>query len=91
MNATVDFTLLQLVQHHVNELKSDVDKMNFDMESERKSVEKAFKNFDDLDARVSGLEQGFGHLQHEQKSLKSDVEDVKRFVERVQVQRNWGN
>ncbi|XP_068711955.1 uncharacterized protein [Montipora foliosa] len=91
MNATVDPDLLQLVQHHVNELKSDVDKMSFDMESERKSIEKALKNFDELDARVSGLEQGFGHLQLEQKSLKSDVEDVKLFVERVQVQRNWGN
>ncbi|XP_068702139.1 uncharacterized protein [Montipora foliosa] len=89
MNATVDPDLLQLVQHHVNELKSDVDKMSFDMESERKSVEKALKNFDELDARVSGLEQGFGHLQHEQKSLKSDVEDVKLFVEREKVQRNW--
>ena len=84
MNATVDPALLQLVQNHVNALKSDVDKMNFAMASDRTSIEQALKNFDELDKRVSGLEQ-------EQKLLKSDVEGVKQVVERVQVHKNWGN
>ena len=84
MNAAVDAALLQLVQQHVNALKIDLDKMAFELDSERKVVKKALQDvkadLDQLEKRVSSTEQCVKHLQNEHSALTESVECLKSDV-----------
>ena len=85
MNAAVDPALLQLVQHHVNALKIDLDKMAFELEDDRKIVKKALQDvkadLDQLEKRVSSTEQCLKHFQNEHSALTESVECLKSDVE----------
>ena len=84
MNAPVDPALLQLVQHHVSALKTDVDNMSFEKEDDRKEVKKALQDvnarLDELEKRVSILEIERCTMGENMKSLKSDVDDLQQRV-----------
>ena len=95
MNAPVDPPLLHLVRQHVNALKTDVDRMTFEVEDNRKEVKKALQDvkahLDELGKRVSLVELGVKRLQNEQsamdencKSPKLNVEDVQQRVVQVE-------
>lgn len=88
MNTPVDPALLKLVQHHVSALKTDVDKMSFEMEDDRKEVKKALQDvnahLDELEKRVSMVEQGVKHLEIQQSSMKENVDDLQQRVVQVE-------
>lgn len=45
MNVSMDPTLLQMVQKHVNKLIADFDKMVFEVECDRETVKNALQDF----------------------------------------------
>ena len=45
MNVSMDPTLLQMVQQHVNKLIADFDKMVFEVECDRETVKNALRDF----------------------------------------------
>lgn len=91
MNATVD---LHLVQQHVNALKTDLDKMAFEVENEREAMKKALhcveEGLEKLEKRVSKVEQehqGIKHsvqcLQDEQSAMGGSVKSLKSDVDKL--------
>ena len=97
MITTMDPALLQLVQQHVHTLNTDVDKLAFEMENDRETVKKALQDvqadLEELEKRVSRVEQGVKQLRDEQsamdgrfQSLKSDQEDMQQRVTKVEEQ-----
>ena len=80
MNTPVDPALLQLVQHHVNALKTDVDKLTFDVEDERDAVKKALSeirvHLEELEDRVATVEQDVKHVQDEQSDIKEKIDSL---------------
>ena len=70
MNPSVDAALLQMVQQHVHKLIADVDKMVFEVECDRKTVENALK---DVDGDVKELEKRVSVVEEENKGLKRSM------------------
>ena len=94
MNATVDPALLHLVQQHVNALKTDLDKMAFEVENEREAMKKALhcveEGLEKLEKRVSKVEQehqGIKHsvqwLQDEQSAMGGSLKSLKSDVDKL--------
>ena len=60
MNATMDPDLLNLVQQHVNTLKTDVEQLTFEVQEDKERVSKALKNIstslEEQEVRIANVE-----------------------------------
>ena len=95
MNPSLDATLLQMVQQHVNKLIADVDNMVFAVNCDREIVKNALKDVADdmkeLEKRVSvvemenkGLKRSMKSFQDEQRAMGGKFKSLKSdhdFVE----------
>ena len=70
MNPSVDATLLQMVQQHVNKLIADVDKMVFAVDCDRETVKNALE---DVACDVKELEKRVSVVEKENKGLKGSM------------------
>ena len=75
MNATMDRDLLNLVQQHVNTLKSNVDQMTFEEQEDRERVSQALK---DISTRLEELEARVASLGREQKFIKLEQSSLSK-------------
>ena len=71
MNPSLDATLLQMVQQHVNKLIADVDNMAFEVECDRETVEIALQ---DVAGDLKKLEKRISVVENENKGLKRSME-----------------
>ena len=88
MNPSLDATLLQMVQQHVNKLIADVDNMVFAVNCDRETVKNALKDVADdmkeLEKRVSvvemenkGLKRSMKSFQDEQRAMGGKFKSLK--------------
>ena len=88
MNPSLDATLLQMVQQHVNKLIADVDNMVFVVNCDRETVKNALKDVADdmkeLEKRVSvvemenkGLKRSMKSFQDEQRAMGGKFKSLK--------------
>ena len=88
MNPSLDATLLQMVQQHVNKLIADVDNMVFAVNCDREIVKNALKDVADdmkeLEKRVSvvemenkGLKRSMKSFQDEQRAMGGKFKSLK--------------
>ena len=91
MNATVDADLAKVVQQHVCQLSSDLEKMNFETEEEMNDLKEELKKFQlvlqELEKRVVKIEEKHDILQQEQNSTSSKVDAVEQRVIKLEDQK----
>ena len=83
MNASLDPALLQMVQHHVNKLIADVDKMVFEVDCDRETVKNALQ---DVAADVKKLEERISAIETKQIGTDERIETVEQRVTQVEEQ-----
>ena len=91
MNATVDADLANVVQQHVCQLSSDLEKMKFENQKEMNDLKKVLENFQlvlkELEKRVAKIEEKHDFLQQEQNSASSKVDVVEERVTKLEDQK----
>ena len=92
MNANIDPDLLKMVQHDVDALKNDVDKLAFEEEVNREKLKKALQDavtdLEELQKRVAVVEHNVSTTQAQISALQSEQEDVQRRVSCLEDQQN---
>ena len=79
MNATIDLELLDLVQGHVSQLSSDLDKMKFENQEEMNNLCLVVKNIEEKlqaehEKRLENLERAQDVLQTNQDDLRDEMD-----------------
>ena len=85
MNATVDPALLNLVQEHVNTLKTDLKHWIFEVQEDRHQVAEALLCFSKC---LELLEPRVERLEREQADMKQKQADMKQEQSRLSVKMN---
>ena len=85
MNATMDPDLLKLVQQHVHDLMTDVEKLTFEVQEDRERFSLALaSNLEEMETRLD-------RMQVEQEAIKRDLSQKIECVEtRVSQLENQG-
>ena len=88
MNATMDPDLLKLVQQHVHDLMTDVEKLTFEVQEDRErfslALAEVLSNLEEMETRLD-------RMQVEQEAIKRDLSQKIECVEqRVSLLENQG-
>jgi len=90
MNATVDADLLKLVQQHVNALNTDVGKLTFEVQEDKKRVSQALKyistSLEELRARVASVQHEQEVMKQEQSSLSDKMDSLETDMDSTHEQ-----
>jgi len=90
MNATVDADLLKLVQQHVNALNTDVGKLTFEVQEDKKRVSQALKyistSLEELRARVASVQHEQEVMKQEQSSLTDKMDNLETDMDSTHEQ-----
>ena len=90
MNATIDPNLVKMVQHDVNALQNDVDKLKFEEEVNRDNLKKALQDavidLEELQKRVTVVGQEQEIIKREQEVIKVDQSSLCENVKCTQGQ-----
>jgi len=89
MNATVDPDLLNLVQQHVNTLKTDVEQLTFEVQEDKERVSQALKDIstslEELEARVAAVEHEQAVMKMEHSSHSRKIDSLENNMDGTQV------
>ena len=87
MNATIDPDLVKVVQHDVNALKNDVDKLTFEEEVNRENLKKALQDavtdLEELQNRVAMVEYQQEVIKQNQTSLCGKVSTTQGQIDEL--------